>query len=299
MKHWIFFKRFLILIVLFILFDFLISIVLINGLNNYFGFSENPEILINGSSMAMSGFNRKDIENYTGMKIASYNHEGVSIIDRYAMIRHFFQMYPEGVKTVVYEVNPVLFSNIKTAENIYTIFYPYMDDKTIDKYIKERTSIKEYYINKIIRAKRFDSRLIRLIIMGYLGKSDNLKTNTLDTATLLPLITKKGMIEIAFEKMNEELFEKTMDIISSNHANIILVMMPMYHIKLNTFRKEDYNKLCKYFKDYCSARKDIEFLDLNQDSLIYNPNYFSDPLHFNVYGQRQITHMICSHLIKN
>jgi hypothetical protein len=286
MKHFVFFKRCLILLILFIFFDFIISILLINGLNKYYGFNQKPEILINGSSMAMAGFNRDEIEKSTGMRIVNYSHEGVSVNDRYAMISHFFQKYTEGVKIVVYEVNPVVFSNGKTAENVYTIFYPYMDDKTIDKYIKENASIKEYYTNKIIRTKRFDSRLIRLIIMGYLGKCDNLKTNTMDTTALLPLIAQKRMTEVNMVQSNIEVFENTMDLIRSHKATIVIVMMPMYYIKLQTFNNEGYSKLCNYFKEYCSSRENIKFMDFNQNNIIYN-------------GQRYITKMISSHLTEN
>jgi hypothetical protein len=247
--------------------------------------------------MAMSGFNREEIGNQTKMQIATYTHEGVSINDRYAMIEHFYQKYPVGVKTVVYEVNPVLFSNISTAENVYTIFYPYLDDKTINKYIKEKTSIKEYYTHKIIRTKRFDSRLIRFIMMGYLSKYDNLKTNALDTAALLPLIAQKGKTEVIMEQSNIIVFENTMDLIRSHNSSIVLVMMPMYYIKLQTFNSEGYRLLCNYFKVYCSSRQDVKFLDLNQNSIIFNANYFSDQLHFNVYGQRHITNLISSYLI--
>jgi hypothetical protein len=272
--------------------------VLLNGLNKYYGFTENPRILLNGSSMAMSGFNREDIENLTKMQIATYAHEGVSVSDRYAMIKHFFQICPEGVKTVIYEVNHVIFSNIKTSENIYTLFYPYMDDITINNYIKEKASIKEYYIHKVIRTKRFDARLIRTIMMGYLNLYENLKTNTLDTAKLLPFVDEKEKTEVIIEQSNVKVFENTMDLIRSHNASIILVMMPIYYIKLQTFNNKGYRNLCKYFEDYCSTRKDIEFLDLNLDSAIRNTMYFSDPLHFNVYGQRHITNLISNHLIE-
>jgi hypothetical protein len=299
MKHIVFLKHFFAFVLLFFFFDYLISIALIHGLNKYFGFGNNPEVLLNGSSMSMSGFNREDIETLTKMKIATYTHEGVSVTDRYAMINHFFHMYPKGVKAVIYEVNPILFSNIKSAENVYTIFYPYMDDSAINKYIKEHASLKEYFINKIIRTIRFDSRLVRLIIMGYLGKYDNLKTNTLDTTELLPFIEQKGKVEVLFEKSNIEIFENTMDLIRSHNSEIVLVMMPMYYIKLQTFNSSDYERFFNYFKDYCSLREGVDFMDLNQDSITYNAGYFSDQLHFNINGQKMITNIISTKLIEN
>lgn len=299
MNHKVFIKRSLLLLSLFIFMDFLISIVLLNGLNKYYGINRRPDILINGSSMAMSGFNRSEIENLTKENVALYSHEGVSVYDREAMISHFYHMFPEGVKAVIYEVSPVMFSNIKTAENVYTIFYPYMDDKAIDRYIKEKAGISEYYIHKIIRTKRFDSRLIPNVIKGYLGKYDNLKTNTLDPEALLPLIDQQDKKAVIMAESSIEVFENTIDMIRAHNSDVVLVMMPMYFIKYRTFNAEGYEKLCDYFEEYCSTRKGVEFLDLNQDSIIFNAKYFSDELHFNVYGQRCITDIISSYLMGN
>jgi hypothetical protein len=296
MKHSVFVKRCLLLFLLFISADFLISKVLITGLNKYYGFNHHPEILINGTSMSMSGFNREEIYNFTKMNCATYAYEGVSIDDRYAMVSHFFQMFPEDVKTVVYEVNPVIFSNIKTAENSYTVLYPFMDDKTIGAHIKENVGNREYFIHRIIRTSRFDSRLIRLIVMGYLGKFENVKTNKIDTASLLPLIAEKGQKEVIIEQSSKIVFEKTMDLIKSHNSNVVLVMMPIYYIKLQTFNPEGYNNLCKYFSDYSSNNSNVSFLDLNEDRITHNAGYFSDQLHFNVYGQQQITKAISSFL---
>jgi hypothetical protein len=294
MKHFNFVKKCFLIIALFISVDFLISKVLITGLNKYYGFDHQPEILINGTSMSMSGFNRGDIYRFTKMNCATYAYEGVSIDDRYAMVSHFFQMFPDGIKTVIYEVNPVVFSKIRTAENSYTVLYPFMDDKSISAHIKEYADTKDYYIHKIIRTRRFDSRLIRLIVMGYLGKFENVKTNKLDTAELVSLIAEKGNKEVIIEQSSKVVFEKTMDLIWSHNSNIVLVMMPMYYIKLQTFSPDGYNSLCNYLSEFCSKNKNITFLDLNRDSLIHNADYFSDQLHFNLKGQQQITDIISS-----
>ena len=299
MKHLVFFNKCVILLLLFFFFDLLFSIVLINGLKKSADFNQNPEILINGSSMAGSGFNRQEIEKLTGNHVTIYTQEGVSVFDRFAMINHFFHMYPAGIKTVIYEVSPVLLSDTKTSVNVYTLFFPFMDDKTINSYIKENASPREYYVHKIIRTTRFKSRSFISIVSGYLGMFGNVKTNTLDTTALVPLISEKGKKEIIIQQANREIFENTMDTILSYNSNIVLVMMPMYYIKFQTFNGDSYKNLCSYFENYCSVRKGIRFIDLNHDSLIFNPGYFSDQLHFNVYGQRRITKIISSYIVEN
>jgi hypothetical protein len=293
-----FIKRTVYLLLLFIVLDYAISTILLKGLNKYYGIEQKADILINGSSMAMSGFNRTTLEKLTNKEIANYSHEGVSIDERLAMINYFFHKNPESVTTVIYEVNPLIFSGINTAANVYTIFYPYLDDRFIDRFVKERAGSKDYFIHKIIRTKRFDARLIPNIFKGYLGKYENLKTNMLDTANLSPIAARKGKTEVIMGKSAIETFENTMDVLRSHNSRIILVMMPMYYLKFQTFNSAGYQNLCMYFAEYCSSGEGIDFVDLNRDSLIYNASYFSDELHFNIYGQQQITSIITSALQK-
>lgn len=296
MKHLRFLFQGIILLLLFFSIDYLVSIVRFSELKKPFSLEQAPQILINGSSMSGSGFSIVEIEERSSLEIASYIREGVSVVDRDAMITHFFQMYPEGIETVIYEVNPVLLSGVKTAENVYTHFYPFMDDSSIDQYIRESATPREYYIHKFIRTSRFDSRSFIGIVAGLFRVPDDLKTNALDESTLEPLIAEKGSEEIVINEYNREVFENSMNTISSHHANIILVMMPMHYVKLQTFVEEDYKKLCSYFQDYSSSKSHVSFLDMNQDSMIYDSGNFSDPLHFNASGSRYITDIISTYL---
>jgi len=263
-------------------------------------FNHEIQVLINGSSMSGSGFNRKEIENITGKNVASYIYEGVSVHDRYEMISHFFNMYPDGIETVIYEINPVLLSGMKTSENTYTHFYPFMDDKTISDYIKRNSPhARDYLIHKYLRTTRFESRSFVDVISGYLNFSGNIKTNTLDTTLLRSLVSERGQVYIEIKDADRKVFEETMYKIREHKSNVILVMMPIYYLKLQTYNSESYNDLCRYFNDFSLGAEGVSFIDLNQDSLIFNPRYFSDLLHFNVYGQQQITQLISKYLMCN
>src|SRR6478735_634314 len=122
MKFTIFLKRLAAFAIIFLLIDYTASIWMLKGLNKFYGFDNKPEILINGSSMTLSGFHRTDIEKKTAKRVCVYAKEGVGVEDRYAMLAQFFSEHPGTVKTVIYEVNPLLFSSKLTAANTYTIF---------------------------------------------------------------------------------------------------------------------------------------------------------------------------------
>jgi hypothetical protein len=299
MDYKTFLKRAALLTILFFLLDLIISVILSHGLNKYRGINERPDILINGSSMSLSAFDKVEIERLTRLKIAHYSHEGASIDARLAMIDYFFRKNPSSLKTVIYEVNPLIFSSVQTADNVYTIFYPYLDDRFMDRFVKERASKREYLTNKIIRTKRFDSRVIPDVLRGYISSYKNIRTATLDTVMILPLAEQWDMTEVLMEKSKIDVFEITMQAINSHKCEIILVMMPMYHYKFRTFNRDGYNRLCEYFENYSLSHQHITFLDLNQDSIINNSKYFSDPLHINVNGQQIISQIIGTYLLEN
>ena len=196
MKSTVFFKRGVVLIMLFFLFDYLISQFLINGLNRYYGIDGDAEILINGSSISMSGFNRIEMEQLTQKKVANYSHEGVTIEERLAMINHFFSENSEGAESVIFEVTPILFSDINLAENIYTIFFPYMGNRAINDYIKEKAPKTDYCLHKTIKTSRFDARLLNQVIRGYLGTFQNFKNVGLETNRFMYLTDEKGTVPI-------------------------------------------------------------------------------------------------------
>jgi hypothetical protein len=167
----------------------------------------------------------------------------------------------------------------------------------LDKYIRSNAGTVDYYINKFIRTKRFESRLMRLIISGYIGKSENLKTNSLDTVSMNNLFHQKGSVEVKMEKGNIQAFENTMNLIKSHKSKILLVMMPMYKIKYQTFNRTGYEALCNYLREYCRTIGGAEFIDLNYASLTNRPDLFSDFLHFNVRGQTELTDIISTILM--
>jgi hypothetical protein len=291
-----FILRLVFLLILFFILDFLISAVLLKGLNKCYGIDQKPEILINGTSMAMNGFNRTTIEQLTKRKTANYSNEGVSVDDRYTMIDYFFSEYPKSAKTVIYEVNPVMFSDKDISENVYTMFYPYLDSRFLKRYIKERAGIMDYYLHKLIRTKRFDPRLMRLVLSGYTARN-NIKTIGIEPADLSHLRYRKGKEPLVMVPANIEIFEETMRLIRSNNAGIFIVMMPMYYLKLQTYNNAELEEFYSYFETYCKSGDSIAFINLNKTNLIMDPDLFFDPIHLNVFGQRRISEMISPYLI--
>lgn len=295
----IFCKKVALLIFLFFLIDLLLSFLLINGLNRYYGFNNQNEILVNGSSMAASGFNKETIERLTGKEVASYCQNGASVEDRKAMIEYYFSNQTDSKNTVIYEVNPLLLSQQLTAENVYTRFFPFMDEKSMDAYIKKNTDKLDYLIHKIIRTSRFDSGLIISILRDYFGKNENIKTNQIDNNAIKKLEEQRGKKQVIINTDQKSVFESTMDLLSDQKSQIILVMMPMYQAKLQSFDSVGYLALSKYYENYANEKPNVKYIDMNESDIVKSKYYFSDPLHFNKYGQKKLSEMISSIILED
>lgn len=287
------FKGFIVRLVVFLLAFFIIdlatSAVMLKGLNKFYGFHGKPTILINGSSMSLSGFNKSEIEKQLQTRVAIYAKEGVGVEDRHAMLQQFFTNRSQAVQTVIYELNPLLFSKTLTAANVYTIFYPFMDNEAIDSYIKSRASAKEYYAHKFFRASRFDALTINLAVKGYLNKYENFKTNAIDPRTAYFNEADSGKVKVEMSTDKVSVFERSLKLIKDNNARVVLVMMPIYYQKKATFDSISYQRLDQYFHGLSGEGTDVSYLDLNSPDITRNALLYSDVLHLNRDGQHSVT----------
>ena len=296
MKFAGFASRIIIFLLLFSGLDFAASKFMLKGLNKFYGFDKKPEILINGSSMSLSGFHKTAIESQVNQKVAIYAKEGVGIEDRYAMLQQFFLDHQGSVKTVIYEVNPLLFSDKLTAANVYTIFYPYMDNKAIDEYIHNRAGSLEYYAHKYCRASRFDVLTINFALKGYMNNYDNLKTNAINPETAYFSKEEHGKKMVDFNKEKMAVFEKTMKLLQDNNTKVVMVMMPIYYQKRATFDSASFSQLDLFYKGYAESNRNMYYLDLNTNDLTHNASIFSDVLHLNREGQKKVTESVVNFL---
>ena len=285
MKSFTRFKRIIVLIILFFLIDFGISELLLGGLNKYFGLYSNSEILLNGSSMFLAGFDKSKIEMGIHKKVAFYSRDGVSLLDRNAMLKHYFNTTNKKTEIAVLEINPLLFSKRFTAANVYMLFLPFMDDDYMCQFVKSKASYKEFFIRKFVRTSRFDVNMILLSLKGYFGIYENVKTQTLDSKVLAGLKNQFNSVPVEFDNDKTALFKSTIKLVQKNSKNIILVNMPIFDSKLKTFKKDEYQVFISFIREFSKNDVNILFLDLNQKQITSNSSFFSDPLHLNVQGQ--------------
>lgn len=283
----------LLFIIAFFIIDLLISSFLVKGLIKYYGFEMQPQILINGSSMSYYGFNKNYIEINAGKNVSPYVRGGVNIEDRYFMIQHFLSNYSSNLETVIYEINPTLFSNAAISKNVHKLFLPFIDQKSFKGYFKERMDLKSYYSYRIIKTARFNDDQLKInSFRGYLKKYDNWQQDVIDTTKIVELIKGKDSVFIEMRIENIEIFQKTMKLLTDQNATIYLVMMPIYCHKKESYQTESYNNFCSYFETFCHSSPNTYFIDFNSIDSLTDFNGFFDPIHLNTRGQKDLSKII-------
>lgn len=283
-------------IILFIFCDNVINYYMMKGINNYYGLNKSPEILLIGHSHLMLATDKKKLEKETGMAVSKYCREGVNVSDRKAMIEHFLNSgISDSLKYVLYGVDLCSFTGNGLSQNSYQLFYPFIDNEYIDKYIKSQTNTTDYWLHKLIKTTRFNNDgLKNSAWRGWCDNWDNFKTNTIDIEKYRRSLEKYGERDI---QMNDSLifqFKETVKMLTDRGVTVILVNTPTLDL-LNNYQPDKYTKIINWFKEYANKSNLIYFWDFNP---VYSANHtiFSDRIHLNNRGQKLITAELVSRL---
>lgn len=287
-----FFSYLFVFLIAFILIDQISGRIILNGIQKFYGLKQHSNLLIIGHSHVMLAIDKEDLEKNTGLKVSKYTREGVGVYDRYFMTKQFLDSpYSDSLQTVIYGVDQFSFVNSGLSDNSYKLFYPFMDERTIDKYIKDNAVDDwDYYQHKLFKTTRYSDPLLNASIRGYQNNYSNYKVGNLNVELLKKQMTSgKSQFnrKIEMDPFLMETFEQTMDMLSERGIRVILLNTPIVDI-LKKGNLESYEKIINYFSDYASAHENIEYWDFNPE---YSSDYsiFYDPIHLNPKGQQIIT----------
>lgn len=277
--------------------DRLTGLFLNIGLNRYFGLSQHSEVLLIGHSHLMLATDKESMENETGMKVSKYCREGVNVADRYVMVKQFLNSeYSDSLKYVLYGVDQFMFTGAGLSQNSYKLFYPFIDNKDMNKYIKESATDKfDYWLHKLLCSSRYSDALINSSLRGWMNNWDNYKYGNIDVNKLEEDIKEDRQRKIKFEEELIVDFEETINLLHDRGIKVILVNTPIAK-PLNDYQPEEYRKITSYFESLAENSM-TEYWDLNPE---YSKEYeiFFDPIHLNPKGQEIINKELVSRLNK-
>ena len=279
---------------LFIAADRGVSLFLEEGLNQYYGIGESSEIALVGHSHLMLGIDKVQLEKALKTGVSKYTREGVNVNDRLIMIKQLLKKNP-NLKTVIYGVDAWTFTGEGLSKNSYKLFYPFMDDISIDDYVSNNSERLDYLSKKYIRSSRYNEQLVSGAMRGYLGKWDNLKYGTVDTLKLVKTIKNDSYRKINNNSTNVELFKETIALLKQNDIKIILLYVPTID-KLEHIQQENFDKTIIIFENQTDDQ--VVFVNF-QEPWSHYYNLFYDPIHLNPKGQQQITEELITFLKLN
>ena len=276
---------------LFVLLDRCIGLFLNKGLNNYFGLKQYSEVLLVGHSHLMLAIDKEDFEQGIHKMTSKYCREGVSVTDKLYMVRQYLdQPYSDSLKYVLYGVDQFMFNSEGLSMNSYKLFYPFIDQPSMNRYIKETASCYDYWQHKLLCCTRYSDALLNSSIRGLMNNWNNYKIGHLDVSSLEKRIDSGKERHINFESELLDDFEETLRMLKSRGIKTVLVNTPVAKL-LNEYEPQMYQRVIDYFKTLDNSSDMIYYWDLNP---VFSEQYelFFDAIHINSEGQKIISRYI-------
>lgn len=273
---------------LLLLLDFATSLFLEKGIDRFYGLGSKSDVLLVGHSHLMLAVDKGLFEDRTGMRMAKYTREGVNVADRHLMLGQYFREKTPNCRLIVYGIDPWLFTGKGLSANSYKLFYPFMDDRDVDAYIRLHAANRfDYFSHKFFRSCRFNTTLINAALRGYLGNWSNLKIGRLDTLQLRKDIEAGNYRKVSFDRDNIEIFKKTLPFLSTHAERVILLNTPVSGVLLGAVRR-DYDRAMQLIREMASPYPNVHVVNLSS-AFEGKPELFYDPIHMNPEGQKQVT----------
>lgn len=275
----------------FFILDFAIGKFLQRGLDRYFGLNGNSEILLIGHSHLMLSVDKKMLEDSLGVKVSKYCREGVDVITRDRMIDHYLSLPDkDSLKVVIYGVDQYMFNPNGLSDNVYKLFYPFMDNENIDRFIQDNATPKDYWIHKLIRTSGYNDMLINSSLRGWSNNWSNYKNGSINIDALRGENKGKQLRPIIVDEQLKNTFEASIKKLTDRGVNVVLLNTPIVK-EYNDYEPEKRAEIIDYFQSLSGSSPLIHYWDLNPK---YADHYdiFYDPIHINVEGQPIITNEV-------
>jgi len=268
--------------------DRVTGMLLLHGLEKYYGLANSAEVLLAGYSHMVLGVDKVLLENELGRPVAKYARAGATLSDREIMIKHYLSRNPNSVQVVVFGVDSRLFSQEGLSNNSYRLFFPYMDDSTISTYLqKEVPSLGEYYLHKLLHTSRYSDITLGLAIRGHRNDWGNYKHGQVNIKRLKYELIEGKHQKVMFYTEQLKIFKRTLSFLREQGIEVILAYIPTIDI-YNADEPEKHKHAIDIFKSVAAKNVGIHYVD-------YNPGYsnrhelFHDHVHLNAKGQELIT----------
>jgi hypothetical protein len=274
--------------------DRLFSRILERGLERGYGLDQPADVLCVGHSHTALGIDQRSLAEGLGLRVAKYAMPGANVADRLAMIRHYVETHPSGVKLVVYDVDAHTFTGSGLSANSYSLFYPFMDCPSVKSYVRQNAPTTAYQIRRFVKLARFDLDACNASIRGWTRSDANLKRGLVDVERLHRSIDQGDVRRISFDPECFDQFERTLEFLQQREIPCVLLYIPTIDV-LNEAEPEKHAEAIRLFQTYTARFRHVAFLDYNA-SFSHRHELFYDAVHLNPAGRALVTERLAADL---
>lgn len=265
--------------------DFAVFHVLKMGMDKYYGFNKQADILLVGHSHTVLGIDAEKLEQELEVPVAKYATAGANVLDRYWMLQHYVESHP-GVKFVVYDVDPRIFDSEGLSSASYTLFLPYLDDQAMSVYMKQEATWQEYYSGKLVRTTRFRDQTLNIALRGLLDRIENKKEGRFQVENVRNYLEREKERSVRINPDAVQCFRDSIQYLTDKNIRVILLFIPIVDL-LNDIDPAAQSRVVDIFKDTAQA-DNVYFFDYNRD-YEHDHKLFYDLRHLNNEGNRLVT----------
>lgn len=283
-------------LLIFIVFDFVLSVFLLKGIDRFYGLKSDAGVLMLGHSHLMLAVDKVMLEEESGLKVAKYTREGVNMADRRVMAEQYFSTCSAKPEIVILSIDPWLFSGEGLSQNSWLLFLPFMDDHGVNEYIRASAPGKfDYFRYKFVRTSRFNAGLLNASVRGWLKNWSNLKIGVVDTVRYGSEDALWTFRPITFSRELMGDFSYTLDFLSGENSRVILLNTPIWQ-PLISAQKPEYDRAMflvdSLAQRHCPAAEIIDLVP----QFSARTELFFDPIHMNPEGQQVVTLELAKYL---
>lgn len=280
------FRKILSVAVLFFVADAGVFHALRHGMDKYYGFDKEAEVLLVGHSHTVLGLDAKKMEQELKVPVAKYATAGANVLDRYWMLQHYISTHP-GVNLVVYDVDPRIFDSEGLSSSSYTLFLPYLDNAFMAEFLKKEATWQEYYGGKLVRTTRFRDQTLNIALRGLLDKVENKKSGVLRMEDYGNYLEHEKERKIKINQESKRYFYDTVEYLERNGIKLILLFIPVAK-PLNSIDIKTQNEVVGIFKEVANSYMSVKYIDYNSE-FEDRTDLFYDLRHLNAGGNEIIT----------
>jgi len=273
--------------------DYAVDAYLKDGLNRHYGFNNGAKILCVGHSRSDHAIDKKRLEQGLNAPVAKYAVAGMDAFDRLTMIHHYFSEHPYQTKIVIYDVDFItLNGRTYNPEHMkqYKQLFPFMDNKVISGYLKNKSTWSEYYSQKNIRSLRYnDPKVFARAVISHF-KTAEIPGDNFDVVSYRKNLKKisNPYTRLTIDPATVKCFEETLALLKSKNVKTVLLFLPIVDLERDRIDKYYRDKVLQMFRNYAAQDPDVFFID-NNKKFERRRELFYDPLHFNKHGQALAT----------